>query len=423
MLLELGCLEKIAGQQSSARETFTRVAGLAGAAGRLRGTALHHLGCALIPAGDLAGARSHFEQARLCFEAERDDLWSAGCYDMLGVVARHSGDLAGALRETRKALAMREAAGNRWGQALSQSNLGAIYFSLGRYRRALACFELSVGILESEAHRLDTRQRLAQGLDNVGVVACELGLLERALEAEGRALAIERDIADRETEANSLVNLAAAHATLGLNESAADGFQRAARLALAVSSRVARTEALRGLGSLRLNEGRLDEALLLLEEALSVATATGSSEMRGLAWLEMGSAALARRRPEDAIRFAAQVADVAVAGKVERLAPALAFLQARIHRVLGQPAEARAELERALSKLRGQSRPELAWRVHRELSGLTGDDAGEPSRRHLVAARRIVRRVARGIRDPRLRRAYLGSRERAELLATNQRLS
>ena len=60
MLLELGCLEKIAGQQSSARDTFTRVASLAGSEGRLRGTALHHLGCALIPAGNLTGARAHF---------------------------------------------------------------------------------------------------------------------------------------------------------------------------------------------------------------------------------------------------------------------------------------------------------------------------------------------------------------------------
>jgi CHAT domain-containing protein/tetratricopeptide (TPR) repeat protein len=353
-----------------------------------------------------------------------------------------------------RALALARGAGDRYGEAVAQSNLCLMDLTRGDLRQGVACYgralplleevraeELLGGALISVGHAFDAlgepreaRDRYAQALarlrstgnragegrtlNNLGVLEADLGDVQAALAHYGAALATFRALEDRRWQARVLNNLGLVYHGVGERERALSSYTEALALWRAVDDRPGEAATLTALGSVQSALGRPREALASLDRALALRRAAGDRRGEGIARGQLGKTqeALGDR----AAALAAFTAAASLLGETGDLPNAADALrgQGEMEAALGEEAKALESLERSLTQARAAGyRPGEAQTLYALARAERRFGRAAAARGHALEAIGVIESLRERIRNPDLRASYAGLTHRAYELA------
>ncbi len=162
-------------------------------------------------------------------------------------------------------------------------NLGGCHFSLGEYRQAIDLYTQALAI----AREIGNREGDGTALGNLRICHMELGEYRQAIDMHTQALGIFRDIGYREAECTALGNLGLCRFSLGEYRQAIDLTTRALAIARDIGHRYGEASALDYLGRAQLASGDVRQAVTLLDQAVHVADTIGDIEpaAKARSWL------------------------------------------------------------------------------------------------------------------------------------------
>jgi tetratricopeptide (TPR) repeat protein len=218
------------------------------------------------------------------------------------------------------------------------TSLGLCHLSLGDYRQAIGLFTQALAI----ARDLGNREGEGIQLGNLGTCHMSLGDYWQAIDLLTQALAIARDLGDREGEGTQLGNLGLCHQRLGDYQQAIDLHTQALAIARDIGNRQFEGSRLGNLGVCHADLGDYRQAIGLLTQALAIARDIGDRYNEANALNYLGRAWLASDDVRQGMTLLEQAVSVADAtGDIEPAVEARSGL-ARAQLQLGDPAAALA---------------------------------------------------------------------------------
>jgi tetratricopeptide (TPR) repeat protein len=213
-----------------------------------------------------------------------DRSGAAGALTNLGVVYWQLGRHAAAIDQLEHALALFREQGDARGQARALGNLGVVHTTTGRHAESAAYHRQAL----DRFAELGDRVGEANTLTNLGDVYVSLGDHAAAVEHSRRALDLFRDLNHRGGEATALTNLGDVHNAMGRHAAAAGYHEQALALFRDLGERYGQTCTLNGLGEAFAGLGRADDAAARHTEALALATEIdeGGEQARARAGLD-----------------------------------------------------------------------------------------------------------------------------------------
>ena len=196
--------------------------------------------------------------------------------------------------------------------ATNLGNLGNAYSNLGETRRAIGLYGQALAI----DREIGDRQGEEAHLGNLGSAYANLGETRRAIELYEQALAIDREIGDRRGEAADLTNIGIASANLGDARRAIGLYEQALAIAGEIGDRRLEAADLGGLGSAYDSLGETSRAIGLYERALAIAREIGDRRLEaahlgglGSAYAVLGEARRSIGLYEQALAIAREIGD------------------------------------------------------------------------------------------------------------------
>ena len=375
-LAQVGGIESSRGRYDDAAAALTRAMEMQEAGGDHEGLldTLNMLGNLSYYLGEHAAARTRYERALALAKQFGFRPAEKRAQANLANVHLTLGDVDRAHRLYRHVLAIEKDTGDIYGEAVTHYNLGLVNQRVMRYGRSMREYRQAARLMERVGNRkglVSALGNMALILEYVGDPAAAHALLERAWR-----LAIE--IGDRRSETIMLVGLGVYHLNRGEREPALDYLEAALAKAIAMRERRFEMEARHGLARAAIRFGTATEARQHAHALLELARRVGEPEVLARAHLSEGVAELTAG---DAARArAALMTAVAMARRC--LSPALEI-------------EARGFLANALAAI-----------GERELEA-----------REREKACRLVRRVSDKMGSARLRKLFLESSPRREILS------
>lgn len=184
-----------------------------------------------------------------------------------------------------QALAISTALKLRDMMARSLKLLGSILTTQGRaFAQAASYFGEALAL----ARDLGDRQTEGLLLNNLGVLAFKQGDYKQAVQHYGAALALAEQIGSRDLEGLALDNLGEARVGLGDYEGAESALRRAIRMAEAAGREEFASIAHSYLAKAHLGQGRLEEAFAQAHRALELGQQTGAQAHIAAAWRALG---------------------------------------------------------------------------------------------------------------------------------------
>jgi CHAT domain-containing protein/predicted negative regulator of RcsB-dependent stress response len=181
-------------------------------------------------------------------------------------------------------LEMSRKAGTRSREAVTLSNIGALYLSLGETQKALEKFNEALSIFQA----ISDRRGEAQTLSNLGVVLRSLGEMHTALETLNEALPLWRAVGARGGEAESLNNIGLIYRSLGEMQKALDKYNEALPLWRAAGNRGGEATTLNNIGVVYRSLGEMQKALDKYNEALPILQAVGNRSVEAITLNNIG---------------------------------------------------------------------------------------------------------------------------------------
>jgi tetratricopeptide (TPR) repeat protein len=218
--------------------------------------------------GHPADAIAVHTEARDAARLTGDGIAEAGALTNLGVVYWQLGRHPAAVESLEQALALCRRLGDGSGAARALGNLGVVHTTTGRHEAAADYHRQAL----DRFVELGDRVGEANTLTNLGDVYVRLGRLAPAVEHHRRALDLFRDLEHRGGEATALTNLGDVHVELGRHADAVTYHEQALTLFRDLGERYGQTCALNGLGEALAGLGRPDEAIAGHTAALALAT-------------------------------------------------------------------------------------------------------------------------------------------------------
>jgi CHAT domain-containing protein/tetratricopeptide (TPR) repeat protein len=230
--------------------------------------------------------------------SERVDTNTADRLMQQGNQAYQAGQLEAAIKFWQQAHTDYQQHQNHAGEAIALANLGAVYVTLERYRKAIAALEAFLPL----AHSLNNRQGEAQALGNLGIAYKELGNYDQALRSHRQAGKLMREQGDRAGLGQVLVNLGNVFEALGDYDNATIAYQQSLTIAQQRGDRVAEGVAQGNLGGVYANLGQYEQAIAAQSRSLAIAKAAGNREGQASALINLGTS-YARTDPKQAIGY------------------------------------------------------------------------------------------------------------------------
>lgn len=184
----------------------------------------------------------------------------------LGMVYYSLGKYDQATQYHSQRLALAEQRGDRQGQASSLAGIGNVYLSLGEYRRALAYHTHSLTIKE----QLGDEQGQANSLGNLGLIYSHLDDYNKAIEYHSRSLALDEKLGNQRGQAQTIGNLGNVYCLLGEYDKAIEYHQRALKIAEQLGDRADQASTLGNLAVAYEQMGKYDQAMICNQQARSI---------------------------------------------------------------------------------------------------------------------------------------------------------
>ena len=221
---------------------------------------------------DYGAAEMHYKEAlRAAPNADAEAVATGN----LGLVYAGRGDLEGAEKYHRKALAIDEAIGDRLGQAYQLGNLGNVYAGRGDLEGAEEYHRKALDIFEEIGDELGQ----ASEFGNLGGVAAERGDLEGAEEYHRKALDIFEEIGDRSGQAYLWGSLGNVYLRSGDLEGAEEHYLKGLDIAEEIGDRSGQARRLGNLGRVHAQRGHVEDAEEHYRSALVIAEEVGARDV------------------------------------------------------------------------------------------------------------------------------------------------
>ena len=307
--------------------------------------------------GDLKGALDLFEAALA--DAERDGLADPAARVLTEIANTRwlRGEYDDALRLLARSDELIGPSGSAFQRNVNRQLEALIYWELNHFDRAHRALDRAIEAAKEAEEALE----VASAYNNHGIVYRRQKLYERALEAFGKARAIDERLGTRWGLAYDHRNVGMTLHRMGRREEASPELERAVELSRDIGDRVNLAKALLALGDLRLDQQRPDEAATALDEALAVARLAYLPEVEWRALRGQGRLHRAHGNRDAALQAFTEGVQVVerlrTAIKVEELRSGFLANKADLYedvvRLLldmGRPAEAFAYSERARAR-------------------------------------------------------------------------
>jgi tetratricopeptide (TPR) repeat protein len=154
----------------------------------------------------------------------------------------------------------------RGGEGHALGNLGICYADLGQKARAIELCKHALAI----AREIGDRQGEGVHLTSLGNRCAELGQTARAIELYEQALEIAREMGDRRGEGNRLGNLGNCYANLGQTARATELYEHALAIAREIGDRLGEGSSLGNLGTCYARLGQTERALEFIKQTLAI---------------------------------------------------------------------------------------------------------------------------------------------------------
>jgi CHAT domain-containing protein len=170
------------------------------------------------------------------------------------------------LENFRKSLALRTKLGDRAGEASTLNSIGALYFALGEFERALDYHLQALSIFQS----VGDKRRQSIALTNIGLDYASLRNENKALDSYNKALQLQRELGIRPWEAVTLQRFGELYASGSEPSKALDYYEQALKIRRATEDKWLEARVLIAIGDLQLQLGALEKAAELNNEALAI---------------------------------------------------------------------------------------------------------------------------------------------------------
>ncbi len=337
---------------------------------------------------DVPQGLEFLHQALPLLHDDGDGNGEAATLNMIGRLHRLQGENPRAVELYRRALALREAAADRCGQAETLSNL-AMISQRDAPREALEHFDRAL-FLCGEA---DDPGLAAIMLVNVGGAYDILGELDEALRYFARALEPLRSLDKRRSEALTLNNMGVAHRALGEYRQTFERYHSALGILREVGDRRGQATILNNLGFTYLKLGEPRRALTYLRQALPLRREIGDRHGEGATLNNLGQALAQIGNPGQALAFYRRALALWREIDDRRGEGSTLHRIGSVHADLGELAKARLAFAQALD-LRREGNPVRQAETLRHVASVELA-LGEPreAREHLRRALELHRRV------------------------------
>jgi CHAT domain-containing protein/tetratricopeptide (TPR) repeat protein len=218
--------------------------------------------------GGARGAPAATGRAAAPAEQEVDRLLNAGAD------AYTKEDFAAAEAALRAALEGATRLGDRHRMAQSLNNLGLVYWRTGRLEPARAYLTRALEIYEVEKDRL----AVAKALDNLGLVSKAMGDLDAALDFHTRALKAYEELGNKRKIAGARDNLALVHRSLGHFDQARELHLQAIAMFQALGEKEELASAYLNIGILYQRTGQFRKAVDVDTRAIALFQALGRKQ-------------------------------------------------------------------------------------------------------------------------------------------------
>jgi tetratricopeptide (TPR) repeat protein len=204
--LEIAVLEHGEGNLAEARSGYEQALEAWGAAGDQRGVAvaLNNLGLLQWQQADAAAARRLYERALDTYYQIGDESGAAHTLNNLANIFYSEGQIATARQMYEQAAAKYGEMGDKGGMADAITNVALVFAHQGNLAASRSKYQEAAAI----ARELGTKTQLAQALEGLGDVARERGELGEAAHWYGEALSIRRELGEKGAVAETLMDLA-----------------------------------------------------------------------------------------------------------------------------------------------------------------------------------------------------------------------
>jgi CHAT domain-containing protein len=189
-----------------------------------------------------------------------------------------------AIDSYRAALVLMRDAGDRRGEAMTLTNIGAIYNLLGEPQNALQPLNQALTIW----HEIGDRHLEAITLSINGRVYYALGQPQKALEAHGLALPVMRAVGDQSGEAGTFTQIGTVYRLIVEPQKALDYFAQALPLWRAVGDRRNEATILNNMGTVYTLLGEWPKAFYYLQQVLPLARAIGDRRLEATTLSNIG---------------------------------------------------------------------------------------------------------------------------------------
>jgi CHAT domain-containing protein/Tfp pilus assembly protein PilF len=176
-----------------------------------------------------------------------------------------------AIQKYLASLPLWRSAGDRYEEALTENNIGFVYFALGEWQNALDYYNQALPLWRALGDRVNE----ATMLTDIGTVYDDLGEKLKALEYYNQALSPERVAGDRDDEAATLNNIGYVYNALGQKQKALEYYNQALLIRREVGSRKGEAVELNNIGNVYDTLGQTQEALEYYGQALSIRREVG----------------------------------------------------------------------------------------------------------------------------------------------------
>ncbi|MEG4357354.1 CHAT domain-containing protein, partial [Microcoleus sp. Aus8_D1] len=176
------------------------------------------------------------------------------------------GEKQKALEYYSQSLPLTRAVGDRSREAVTLTNIGAVYDNLGEKQKALEYYSQSLPLTRA----LGDRSGEATILSNIGSVYNDLGENQKALEYYSQSLPLTRAVGDRSGEAVTLNNIGRVNYDLGEKQKALLYFNQSLPLFRATGDLREEALTLYSMAYTKRNLGNLTEALTDIEASIKI---------------------------------------------------------------------------------------------------------------------------------------------------------
>lgn len=190
-----------------------------------------------------------------------------------------------AIERYGEALRLMRDAGDRRGEAMTLTNIGSIYSSLGEPQRALQHLDQALTVW----HEVGDRHLEALTLSMNAGVYYALGESYKALEYYGLALPVMRAAGDQKGEARTFTQIGAVYRLLGEPQKALDHFAQSLPLYRAVGDRRNEATVLNNMGTVYNLLNDRPKALHYFDQALSIARAEKDRRVEAITLNNIGN--------------------------------------------------------------------------------------------------------------------------------------